>query len=168
MPAAPCRPLPVHAWPVHDRLPAGCIAFAVTDDDSWPLACAGETVVVDTHQRIPLEGEIFVIESGRSGPRPRRRIVQAFARPLRNPDHPGVTAWWVGAYARPRTFADAQALVARGRMTLIDGPYALAAGEAYLRDHLVGRVVGVLAAPLNPEPRPAAAGTLILTASRHG
>lgn len=68
MSADPCVTAPIRAWPVHDRLPAGCIAFPVTDDTSWPLACAGEWVVLDPTQREPLEGELFVVESGRSTP----------------------------------------------------------------------------------------------------
>lgn len=50
------------ALPMLAELPPGCIAQPVTDDASWPRLLPSEFAVVDTADRIPAHGELFVIQ----------------------------------------------------------------------------------------------------------
>lgn len=79
-----------------DQLPPGCIAFPCTDESSLPHIRPGEFVVVDTTDRTPRHGELYVIAFGKE--RRHRHICMARRRIKRwHPDKPEEPTWHVGA-----------------------------------------------------------------------
>lgn len=64
-----------------DRLPEGCISFLCTDVSSMPHVRPGESVVVDTADREPSAGELFIIKFGEH--RSNYHICLASRRPSR-------------------------------------------------------------------------------------
>lgn len=56
------RPQQHNTLNVYRTLPPHCIAFEVTDRHSLPFIEPGEVVVVDTEDRTPRVGDIYVIE----------------------------------------------------------------------------------------------------------
>lgn len=139
---------------VYDCLPAGCIAFPVTDGRAEPLLRPGDIAVVDASDKIPAEGELFVIEWGRPY-NPHRRLVEMWTREFHGADGKPFTGWMVGAYNRPRTY---QAAMEEARRTGVlrgglDGPYRTDGEQAaYLPSILVGKVIGTLE-PRFEEPK---------------
>ncbi|MEJ5087125.1 hypothetical protein [Brucella pseudogrignonensis] len=47
-----------------DSLPEGCVLFPCTDESSWPHIRPGEFAVIDTTQRLPVHGELYLIKFG--------------------------------------------------------------------------------------------------------
>ena len=130
------------AFLLMSELPAGSIAFPVTDERGWPHLRIGEFAVVDPSEREPISGEIYLMQSD-SG---RRSLVSLKAYP-NTTMAPGPRKWWVGAPAYPwkkpgtprRSRDELFALLARYGMC--DGPM----GEGpHLARMMAGRVVGVL------------------------
>lgn len=139
----------LRAYPVFDKLPKGCIMFPVVGEAAWPVLRHGEIVVVDTTQRDPIHGELFIIEFGKESGRPSKHLVETFGRIL-NLVTDGVAkpslGWMVGAYNRPKTAEEARLWVDQGRANVFcDGPYASEGRNAgYLPSKLTGRVIGIL------------------------
>ena len=74
---------------MYDHLPDGCTSFMCADDYSLPHIRPGEFVVVDTTDRTPRDGEVYVIHWS-SG---RRNICQARRTKPMQHRSPGETAW---------------------------------------------------------------------------
>ena len=133
---------------VFDALPSGCIAYIVTHQRSAPLLRPGDTVVIDTTSRQPVEGELSLIRwnDGTTS------LVETFSRRGTYGSGPNgemiaTRCWYVGAYNRPRTEAEMRRAVSEGSMRwgMVDGPFATEGRNAgVLAEKLVGRVVGIL------------------------
>jgi hypothetical protein len=127
----------LRAYIVHDIVPAGCIAFEIEDESCDPHVYEGEFVVVDTQDRAPEHGDLFLMqwESGR------RAVVELFLR-----ESLIGAGWWVSACNRPRTTQEWQDRLITGQAALMsDGPYAAHGPRAdYFLSKIVGRVVGIL------------------------
>lgn len=137
------------AVPVFEALPAGCTAFTVADSDCAPLLRPGDVAVVDLTDRALDDGELYLYRFGRGTARPSQRIQQiSLGASLRS--DPGRERWFVGPYARPRSRDEVLASAAAGMLVVCDGPFS-GAGLAYLRDGIVGRVVGILMPPDAPQ-----------------
>jgi hypothetical protein len=163
---APALPTPqqpgLRAFIVYKHLPAGCIAFPITTNDSVPHLRKGDIAVVDTQDREGAERELFVIEWGRNAPRgPKRFVVELWTRLMTRPGGEKFVGWWAGAYSRPRSHEEAMARAQRTGIIsgLVDGPYAHRdyphPGDPqadYLPSLLIGRVVGILE-PSFEEPK---------------
>ena len=146
----------LRAYPCYDRLPRGCVMFPVADDAAWPIFRPGEVVVIDPRQRDPIHGELFVIEYGKGSNDPRRGLVETFLRAGRygkaTPDGYSLaefeetSCWHTGAYNRPRSAEEGMQWLRAGRRgSFVDGPVGQdARGLAYMRQRLVGRVIGIL------------------------
>lgn len=131
---------------LYDTLPAGCIAFPCTDAYSEPHIRPGEWVVVDTTDRQPRQGEVYVIQWNNG----RRNICQAHRRPSRTSNAPpGAQQWFVGGLSNPRGRIAMDAMVNAymcGEITMhqlgwSEGPFADDGG--YLQSKLIGAVVGL-------------------------
>lgn len=121
---------------VFDRVPDGCIAYAVADNRQMPLLRAGDWVIVDPDDRSPAEGELFVIQ-WQSGGGP--RVVEAAIMPALKQSN-GASLWAVGARHRG---ANAVAVVF-GRPGEIVGDFPYRAEQ--LEERFRGRVIGILEA----------------------
>ncbi|AWN47144.1 hypothetical protein DK419_13155 [Methylobacterium terrae] len=133
----------LRALPLFDSLPAGCIAHPVADNEAAPHLRLGEFAVIDTVDRDPIHGELFVIRyrSPVYDLGYRDRIVQTNLRVYRSPAGEDVR-WWACPYQRPRSLDELHQWLNEGRMVgLSDGPYC----PGMLEEKLVGRVVGLLA-----------------------
>lgn len=127
--------LELRALPLVERLATGEVLHLVDDADSLPHLRPGEFAVIDTTDREPVAGELFVIEwiGGR------RSLVEAVRRTSwANPGEE--PPWCVAAYNRPRSRAELDRWIAEGRVpSTVEGPFRL----EHLRSKLVGRVVGL-------------------------
>ena len=125
------------ALPVLGVIPAGCFGYVLDDDHSEPVLHEGEFAVIDTNDREPENGALFLIEWN-SG---EREIVETYTRLI---SKAGIErpAWWTGQYSRPRTREELDRAIRSGRATTVDGPYAK---TEFLAEKLIGKVVGVLA-----------------------
>lgn len=121
---APARnPRSDTALQIFDRVPAGFLAHAATDNSALPLIGQGEVAVIDPNDFQPTDGGIFVIawrsprvRSARGGAE--WHIVETYETTR------GLPGWWAGRL-QPGAFKD--------------GPY-----ESWqLAEMLVGRVVGL-------------------------
>lgn len=154
-PAVAPRP-EYRALMMFDELPPGCIAFPCTDESSLPHIRPGEFVVVDTADRTPRHGELYVIAFGKD-PR-QRHICMARKRLMRwRPDERATPAWSVGAVVNDDVQRVRSRLVAADltehqfNMALIsanvrlgawtEGPYA---GHGQSWDHLRSCIVGCI------------------------
>lgn len=142
------------ALPIYDALPPGCIVIRVDDNDTQPVLRVGDCVVVDMTDTELVEGELYAMPRSRGARRAGHEIVQMITRPFRGDPALGALAWWYGPYHRPRTEAEARELGHRGGFIACDGPY-IERGEAYLREKIAGRVVGIF------DPSPAAARPML-------
>ena len=151
----------LRAFIVYNQLPAGCIAFPITTDNSEPHLRKGDIAVVDTREREGVEHELFVIEWGRNAPcGPERCVVELWTKEYTRPGGAKALGWWAGAYNRPRTREAFMAQKSGGIITgVIDGPYAHRdfphpgdPNADYLTSLLIGRVVGILE-PTFEEPK---------------
>jgi hypothetical protein len=120
------------ALETYTSLPAGCVLHPVTDEDTEPHARLGEFVVVDTNDRQPIVGELYVIErnSPLSPAGIQRAVVQVV---LSGRLEDGSPALHVGPYVRN------QHIPGLGAVRMLDGAYR----PEGLRRQLVGRVIGI-------------------------
>lgn len=142
-----------------DAVPAGCIVVPVTEDDLAPHLRPGEFAIVDTEDREPISGELFLVAwmvgLDRDG-RERTALCQAEWRPSASPDGRDQSAWRVGSLRRRRTPEERERLVEAGRYDELgwsNGPYK----PGMLEQQVRGRVVGILA-PTFEEPKRLPAG----------
>lgn len=139
---------------VHDSMPAGCAAYLVTDELNAPHLRPGDVAVIDTADREPTPGELFVI--GWTGGS--TTIVETRLQALRagcgaDGEMIDTACWMVGGSNRPRNGESLTEWVRAGQpIPWTDGPYATEGPRAgYLRSKLRGRVVGILE-PAASEP----------------
>lgn len=126
-------------------LPAGCIAHPVTDHHLAPHLRPGEFAIIDSADREPVNGELFLVAwMGRPGPDGKEdgALCQVYRRD---------GSWLVGSLRRHRSRAKVERMIREGRYDALgwsNGPYCDGALERQIR----GRVVGILA-PAFEEPR---------------
>ncbi len=156
MTASPAPAPILRALPTLDALPTGAIAHPVADTTAAPHLLPGEFAVVDTTDREPIHGELYVIRysSPLTDSGFRDRVIEACRRPYRSPEEADGWRWWACPYIRPRSGPELEAWADAGRpFGLSEGPFKPGAMEA----KLVGRVVGVLASTFEEPARGAAA-----------
>jgi hypothetical protein len=123
-------------------VPAGCRIILVPTDKCEPLLHAGEFAVVDTTRREPRDGALVAIRQSIGDVIWRLKDL-GHDHGLKN--HDGSPTLERCFYLSPpvpnaRSAAEAFALLrAAGRPRLSDGPV----GDAYVRDRIVGEVIGV-------------------------
>ena len=114
-------------------VPEGCIAFPICDDSTEPHLKPGEFAIVDTNDRDPVVGELYVIErKWRSETERRREIVQV-CRFAKSVFADGSSALYVGSYVPD------QYIRGIGKTRMLDGGYPAES----LKQLLIGRVVGI-------------------------
>ncbi|KAA2241143.1 hypothetical protein [Salinarimonas soli] len=140
---APVPALPdLRALPLMDSLLPGHALHLITDGASWPHLCPGEFAVIDTADRVPAVGELFVIEWS-SG---RREVVETYLL-RRSPRADGSIPWAVAPFNRPRSLAELAEWREAGRpMVTSEGPFR----PERLSEKLVGRVAGIFAPAFDP------------------
>jgi hypothetical protein len=139
---APVPALPeLRALPLMDSLPAGHVLHPIADGASWPHLKPGEFAVIDTTDRTPAQGELFVIEYQSSR---RRCVMETFRHPRVMDEVDGRGGWCVGLLVRPRSIEETWRRLNAGQTRHMgyDGPYRRA---EYLSELMIGRVVGVFA-----------------------
>jgi hypothetical protein len=128
----------LRALTVFDLLPAKHVSFLVNKDGAEPHLREGEYAVVDTTDREPQHGELYVIQY--EGHERRRHLVQVRSAWL-NITGPGAKpsqVWWCGDLRGYRK-TDERMLGCPVYAGLSDGPYR----TEHLQSKLIGRVVGV-------------------------
>jgi hypothetical protein len=129
----PASPRLIRALTLFETLPPGYKIFRIVDDASAPHLVEGEFAVIDSIDREPQHGELFLIQWD-WGPR-RRGIVQLRTEIVSFLDGPA-PAWWVSQLAGFRRVGSCSGVpLMQG---LSDGPYR----AGHLRSKLLGRVVG--------------------------
>lgn len=125
-----------------DRLPVGCIAHLVTDSYSQPHIRAGEWVVVDTADRAPRLGEVYLIQWLNG-----RRSICQVRQGKSLPDLPRPDLWFVGGLSNPQGPAAIKAALdvtlktGTSALGWSDGPFRI--GSGHLEGKLVGSVIGL-------------------------
>lgn len=135
------RPLPKRL-PGMAQCPEGMGEHIVADASMYPLIRPGETIIYDPSQRDPENVAVFVLEWS-NGTR------STLETNLRQAGGQGDARWWVDPVNRPVGDGALERRLHRGARSMLftsDGPFT----EEHLRDHIVGRVVGILA----PQERP--------------
>jgi hypothetical protein len=128
----------LRALTLFDTLPQGHVTFLVTEDGAEPHLRRNEYAVIDTTDREPQHGELYLVQS-QSGVR-RRYIVHA-TRSYANITGPGAAdseVWWLGDL---RGFRQTREKIGNIPIMagLSDGPFR----AENLQSKLVGRIVGV-------------------------
>jgi hypothetical protein len=139
--STPASPQPIRALTLFETLPPGHKTFRAPDDGSSPHLKEREFAVIDTTDREPQHGELFLMQTP-GGPR-RRRIVQVSAGLCQiTSTGPKSPVWWLGDLAGfRRTGSDVAGIPLFAGLS--DGPYD--AAEQYLQTQFIGRVVGYAA-----------------------
>lgn len=144
-------PLPIRALEQFDtRLAPTFKTFLVTDDGSEPHLKRGEYAVIDTTDRTPQHGELYLIQY-KSGQRSRRLVcvTRDFIN-ITGPGAPDSEVWWCGDLRGWRQVSGFRDVKVFGGMS--DGPYLADNLEA----KLVGRVVGFAESSLGAALAPTA------------
>lgn len=154
------KELPAPSWiegePVvlqmHDRLPIGCLAFAIPDRSCEPLLRRGEIAIIDPFgDRAPVAGALYLRWSVSPAWGGSLRIVENHERMGHVADEDGEIvsrrlSYFV-AHNRPRAI-EQWAVWSKeyGMIPMADGPWDFARENSRTEfDRLIGRVVGVLA-----------------------
>lgn len=130
----------------YSKLPRGHKTFQVADDGSAPHLVESEFAVIDTTDRKPQHGELYLIQY-ESGRRNRRIVhVRSTMSQITPPPSPKQQVWWTGDLAGFRRVGNVSG---KGGgipefTGLSDGPYL----AAHLSAKLIGRVVGFAATAL--------------------
>ncbi|NRF12611.1 S24 family peptidase [Agrobacterium pusense] len=142
------RPQQHNTLNIYRTLPPHCIAFEVADRHSLPFIAPGEVVVIDTEDRTPRVGDIYVIEwtGGRRNVCQARHSAAAWQKAGSDP------RWHVGSMrtTTPAEFEDwvaaANEAIGKGKGMVpqwcggwAEGPFTL----YHLESKLVGAVVGL-------------------------
>jgi hypothetical protein len=136
---------PLRALTLFETLPPGHKTFRVPDDGSSPHLKEREYAVIDTTDREPQHGELFLKASSLG--RRSRSIVQVRAgmcqisRTEITGTEPETNVWWLSDLAGFRQIDDMEGIPIFAGMT--SGPYD--AAEQYLQTQFIGRVVGYAA-----------------------
>ena len=128
----------LRSYIIYNDIPPGCIAFELPDDSCLPHFRAGEVAIIDSADRAPMHGELFLLQY-RSG---KDQIIRETTRQGIN----GSAVWWIHPSNRPRSHEDRLRRMRCGLATITsDGPYADSDDHAgYVESLLKGRVVGLL------------------------
>jgi hypothetical protein len=134
----------IRALTVFDSIPAGCILQAVTDDSCDPHLRVGEFAIVDTKDREPQHGELYVLGHRNVYDELRCSIHQVRTTIERDFRYRKWQAWWYGPLVLVRLPAKGHATMDAAmqrplRMVLTEGPMLLTG----IRQKIVGRVVGI-------------------------
>jgi hypothetical protein len=139
--STPASPQPIRALTLFETLPPAHKTFRVTDDGTSPHLNEREFAVIDTADREPQHGELFLKQE--KGHSRRRHIVQVTADLCQiKRSGPKSPVWWLGdlaGFRRTSASIDGIPLFAG----LSDGPYD--AAKPYLQTQFIGRVVGYAA-----------------------
>lgn len=132
---------------VYDRLPSGRTAHLVTDELNAPHLRSGDVAVIDTADRDPAVGELFLIVwtgGSVSIVETRLQVLRAGSGP--NGELIATACWMVSGSNRPREGESLGEWARAGKsIPWTDGPYATEGPSAgYLQSKLRGRVVGIL------------------------
>jgi hypothetical protein len=128
----------LRALTIFDWLPVKQVTFLTSEDGAEPHLCKGEFAVVDTTDRDPQHGELYVIQY--DGFERRRVLVQVQSDRL-NITSPGAKpslVWWCSDLRGWRR-TDEEMLGCPIYAGMSDGPYR----TENLQPKLIGRVVGV-------------------------
>lgn len=134
----------IRALTVFDNIPAACFLQAVTDDSCDPHLRVGEFALVDTKDREPQHGELYVMGHRNVCDELRCSIHQVRTTIERDIRYRKWQAWWYGPLV-PAAFPSKghatmdAALQHPLRMVLTEGPMLLTG----IRQKIVGRVVGI-------------------------
>ena len=145
------RKTELRALTVFDRLPPKHSTFRTTEDGAEPHLCKGEFAVVDTTDREPQHGELYVIQYHGYE---RRRVIIQVRSDLLNITGPGAEpslVWWCGDIRGYRK-TDEKMMGCPVYAGMSDGPYQ----TEHLQQKLIGRVVGVAFTALGNLLAPAA------------
>jgi hypothetical protein len=138
--STPASPQPIRALTLFETLPPGHKTFRVPDDGSSPHLKEREFAVIDTTDREPQHGELFLMQT--PGGTRHRRIVQVSAGLCQiTRTGPKNQVWWLGDLAGFRRVGAHSGIPLFAGMS--DGPYD--AAEPYLQTQFIGRVVGYAA-----------------------
>lgn len=119
---------------MYDRLPEDCIAFEVKDNRIAPHLRAGDFAVIDTSDRAPMHGELFVLQWNDGS----QQVVEIakHAKPENIVGWDGIADYW-NAHWRMTMQTPGQGTSLSMRWG--DGPYR----EDGIASKLIGRVVGI-------------------------
>jgi hypothetical protein len=118
----------LRAYVLYDVVPPGCTIMQATCDQHWPHLKAGEWAMVDTREREPEHGEIFVVMQN-NGP----ALWQTYWQVKHE-------TWYLRAINSPRSGAETDEWLRTGRtLYLSEG----AIPEPYLRSRIIGKTVGI-------------------------
>lgn len=139
--SAEANQLGMRAYIVFDKVPAGHVTHHVECQRNAPHIRAGETIVVDSSDREPIHGEVFLFQYS-SGPRGVSQTMIRRHREVLQDD--GTRAeedlWWTCPLNRPQAGETIDDWIkARRQLYLSDGPCR----AEVLRKKIVGRVVGI-------------------------
>jgi hypothetical protein len=141
------------ALTVFEALPPGCLGQLIPTDKFAPHLKRGEIAVIDTEDREPIQGEIYLVRimSSRQPEGFRRTFVQITSRTFNfvtsHVPHvvtPGL-GWMMHFQMikhRPRRLTREEVLAGLrdGSIGMCDGPL----NTDYMREKIIGRVVGVI------------------------
>jgi hypothetical protein len=141
----------IRALTVFESMPAGCILQAVTDDSCDPHLRVGEFALVDTTDREPQHGELYVMGHKNIYDELRCSIHQVRATIERDIRYRKYQAWWYGplvpaAFPAKGHITMEAAMQRPLRMVLTEGPMILKG----IREKIVGRVIGIYEAAQEP------------------
>jgi len=128
----------IRALEVFGTLPAGCSVYPVANDDSAPHLRTGEFAIIDPTDTDPQHGEVYVVRWMDGG----TSIRQLFSRPFQNESGQHIGFWTRCLNFEPFDMASAKGNFISYR-SYADGPRL----AARIKEALVGRVIGVYAAP---------------------
>jgi hypothetical protein len=140
--STPASPQPIRALTLFETLPPGYKTFRVPDDGSSPHLKELEFAVIDTTDREPQHGELFLMQqTGSSRPRSivqvRAGMCQISATEITGTE-PETKVWWLSDLAGFRPAGTHGGIPLFTGLTA--GPYD--AAEHYLQKQFIGRVVG--------------------------
>jgi hypothetical protein len=141
----------IRALTVFDSIPTGCTVLTVADDSCDPHLRVGEFALVDTMDREPQHGELYVIGNKNVYDELRCSIYQVRTTIERDIRYRKWQAWWYGplvpAALPAKGHSTMEAAMQRPlRMVLTEGPMTVKG----IREKIVGRVVGIYEAVHEP------------------
>ena len=132
------------ALTVFDSIPAGCILLPVSDESCDPHLRVGEFALIDTQDREPQHGELYVIGNKNIYDEMRYRICQVRAKTERDVRSRRWQAWYYGplvpaAFPAKGYWTLEAAALQPLRLGLTEGPMLLTG----TRQKISGRVIGI-------------------------
>lgn len=135
--ASPAHVSPLRAFPIVSRLEAGSALHRITDDAHEPHLKAGEWAVIDTADREPQFGELFLFAPGLIFSDLSLRLVRRPPAGVQiQSDEPCA---WLTSLQVARSPAEAWQMLAEGRTVHTDGPIPL----SIMAPAVIGRCVAI-------------------------